>query len=258
MSPTPTAYPAVNDLLEHLRAQLHAILNEKFVGLYLYGSLITGDFVGGLSDVDLLAVLNDDLTPADFDALDHMHNTTVQNAPQWQDRLEIAYLSRNALQTFKTQSSKIGIISPGEPFHIIDAGREWLLNWYIVRQQGLALYGPPPTAIIPPIDLADFLQVVKEQAASWRTRVTEYDGLPWQSYAIITMCRAMYATRYGEQVSKLKATTWAAQEYPQWADTIQAAVVWRHELDRAEANAQETLPNTIAFVNFAADQVAQI
>src|SRR5689334_18419057 len=108
----PTNYPHINRLLADLLARMQAILGDKLVGLYLYGSLVTGDFDDTVSDIDLLAAITDDLTEPQFSALQAMHHQFVADYPERQDRLEIAYLSLGALQTFKTQSSPIGIISP--------------------------------------------------------------------------------------------------------------------------------------------------
>ncbi len=44
MSTNPTPYPDVNAVLHRLLAEVQAVLGERFVGLYLYGSLAGGDF----------------------------------------------------------------------------------------------------------------------------------------------------------------------------------------------------------------------
>src|SRR5215207_4474835 len=161
----PTTLPDINTLLDHIRASLQAVLGDKLVGLYLYGSLVTGDFDRDMSDIDLLAALSGDLDAPTFDALNAMHSAIIKTYPHWEGRLEIAYLSLDALQTFKTQRSKIGIISPGEPFHIIDAGIDWLMNWYLVRTKGVTLFGPPPQDIIAPTSKAEYLEAVKAHMA---------------------------------------------------------------------------------------------
>ena len=65
----PTPYDHVNVLLERLFAHMQAILGDKLIGLYLHGSLVTGEF-DDYSDVDLLAALSDDLDTATFDSLE--------------------------------------------------------------------------------------------------------------------------------------------------------------------------------------------
>jgi len=51
----PTAHPIV-DLV---RDAIFGATGRSLVGLYLYGSLATGDFEPDVSDVDLIAVLTD-------------------------------------------------------------------------------------------------------------------------------------------------------------------------------------------------------
>jgi len=49
-----TPYADVNELLELLSSGIHKILPDKLLGLYLYGSLVTGDFDTQCSDIDSL------------------------------------------------------------------------------------------------------------------------------------------------------------------------------------------------------------
>ena len=132
----------INSLMESLLSRMRHIFQEKLVGLYLYGSLTTGDFDPESSDIDLLAATSSDVSDTEFDALRAMHLGFAQDNPVWDDRIDVQYLSVAALRTFRTQRSPIAIISTGEPFHMTEAGREWLLNWYVVRKEGVALFGP--------------------------------------------------------------------------------------------------------------------
>lgn len=146
-----TSYPDIEELLSRLLCQIQRILDNNLIGLYLYGSLVTGDFDLEISDIDMLAVTLCDIDSQQFEQLRNMHNEVSTEYPKWDGRIEIQYLSANALQTFKTHQSQIAVISPGEPFNIKDAGIDWLINWYIVRQQGMVLFGPNPQTVIPPI-----------------------------------------------------------------------------------------------------------
>lgn len=254
----PTAYAHINTLLERLLADMQAVLGDKLAGLYLYGSLVTGDYLEGVSDIDLLAAIRSDLEAAEFAALKHMHDHLVRDHPAWDDRIEVAYLSLHGLRTFKTQASRIGIISPGEPFHIIDAGNEWSINWYMVQEIGVTLYGPPPRDIIEPVSRKEFLGVVENHARHWRDWAKDMHSHGSQAYAIITLCRALYTLTHGEQVSKVRAATWAAQELPQWSALIHNALRWRQtsrDQTSDDHDAESTLPETLRFVNFMVDRI---
>lgn len=246
---TPTDHEQVNGVLNHLLDQTRIILGERLVGLYLYGSLVTGDFDLDISDIDLLAALTSNLTPAEFDVLDAMHKTTAAQFPEWDNRIEIAYLSLHALKTFKTERSNIGIISPGEPFHIIDAGIDWLMNWYMVQSIGKTLYGVPPQTIIAPTSQAEFVTAVKTHALAWREYIKGVDdSRPYQSYAILTLCRAWYTVTHGAQVSKRKAAEWAAEQLPEEAALIRDALAWRAAYRDQNVDPAVTLDETRRFV----------
>lgn len=251
----PTAHPHVNHLLSHLLAQMQTILSDRLVGLYLYGSLVTDDY-DEHSDVDLLAALAGDMNEVEFDGLNTMQDDLVLQDTQWQSRIEIAYLSRDALQTFKTQRSKLAIISPGEPFHIIEAGSDWLVNWYVVREQGVTLFGPPPETLIAPISQAEFIQTVKTHVAAWRDWINEMRDLPGQSYAILTLCRGLYTIKHGAQVSKRQAALWAGEALPQWSPLIKNAVLWRQGTRAVDDDPAAMMADTRRFVHFVADEAS--
>ncbi|MBI5667457.1 MAG: DUF4111 domain-containing protein [Chloroflexi bacterium] len=255
MAMQPTPYPHVNDLLKRLLTDMQAILDAKLVGLYLYGSLVTGDFDDASSDVDLLAVVSADLTLPEFDALDRMQLNAVQQQPHWEHRLEIAYLSVKGLTTFKTQISPIAIISPGEPFHTKPAGREWLINWYMVREKGRTLYGPPPQTLIVPVSREEFVAAVREHVRMWRDWMGDFRTRPAQAYAIITLCRALYTCTCGEQVSKKQAAGWAADHLPEWSSLIQNALLWRKHWRDNTVDHDATLPETQRFVTMMIERI---
>ena len=250
-----TSYPDVDALLLNLRQQLQQILGIELVGLYLYGSLVTGDFCIDISDLDLLVVIASDLDAPHFSQLQQMHATLERTYSEWEGRIEAAYLSKRALKTYKTEMSQIAIISPGEPFHLKKAGRDWLLNWRIVREKGLTLYGPSPKTLIEPVSKQEFVETVREHAIWWSESIDEMRERPSQAYAILTLCRALYAWTKGDQVSKKRAAEWAQGRYPQWAELIQQALIWRREWRDKQVDHAATFPHTVRFVQFAIHQI---
>lgn len=59
----PTPYEDVNTLLGALLARIRSVLGINLVGVYLYGSLPSGDFDPDVSDIDLLAVKSIRINP---------------------------------------------------------------------------------------------------------------------------------------------------------------------------------------------------
>jgi hypothetical protein len=247
-------------LLDSLLIDIQGVLGSKLKGLYLYGSLVWGDFDYSVSDIDLLAVTSDDLTISDYDRLKEMHNHFAKTHPFWDNQIEVQYASISGLKTFRSVSSKMANISPGEPFHVIDAGIDWLTNWYFVQEYGLTLFGPHPSTFIPPITKEEFVQAVYDHALFWTVHVKQTKELrPYQSYAVLTLCRALYTTTFGEQVSKQKAADWAMTQLPEWADFIREALhVRSHGSEIKSIDASVAYPKTELFVQEAVERIKKI
>lgn len=239
-----TPYADVNDLLRALRTQLQCCLGNNLIGLYLYGSLVTGDYAPGISDVDLLAAIANDLAAAELAALERLHADLARARPGWDNRIDVAYASVAALQSFRSQQHSFAIVSPGEPLHrkIMDWG--YLMNWYVVRERGAALMGPPPDTIIPPIAKADLILTAKSYVSWLAERLPEATDSQYRSYAVLAACRALFLHREGELASKERAAAWAQGELEEWSGLIESALAmrrtWRvgrvdHAVDHTDA-----------------------
>jgi predicted nucleotidyltransferase len=239
----------IDELLDLLVGEIRGSLNDSLIGLYLYGSLATGDFDPERSDIDLLAIVSSDIDGEAFDRLDDMHRRFVEDHPAWDDRIEVAYVSAPAMRKFKTEMGDIAVVSPGEPFHIKESDRGWLMNWYMVREVGVTLFGPPPRTLIPEISKAEFVEAVRENSGEWAEWVYRMRPPGAQSYAVLTMCRALYAHTNGKQASKKEAALWARERLPQWAPLIRWAWDWRSEALEDEAEAGANFSETVRFVH---------
>lgn len=253
-----TPYADINSLLETLVSQIENVLSSQMVGVYLYGSLVWGDFDTAISDIDLMVATASALNKQEFRALEQFHLDFISYHPRWKERIEIAYVSVAALHTFKTQSSPIAVISPGEPFHFKTAGIDWLINWYMVREKGVTLRGVVPQTIIPEISKGEFIEAVREQAKGWSHYIYEMRRRPQQAYGILTLCRALYTCTFAEQVSKKQAALWAAQALPEWTSLIQNALVWREEYRNEEIDHEATFAETVRFVEFMMGRMGEL
>src|SRR5688572_16258735 len=70
-----------------------------------------------------------------------------------------------------------------------------------------------------------------------------------QSYAVLTLCRALYSHTHGRQTSKKQAASWARTYLPQWAPLIQQSSLWLSEGQYNEAGDEAGLQETVRFVH---------
>jgi len=244
------------DFVAALASEIQGVLGDDLVGLYLYGSSVTGGFDPGVSDIDLVAVTSPEVGALDLASLERMQHAFVSRYPEWSDRLEIVYVGRATLQSFRTSPGSLAVISPGEPFHVRDERvAEWLQNWYLVREAGICLYGADAAAIVPPIAWTEFVAATVRYADEVRNRSSPGAGGGVLAYTILTMCRALRTVRTQTHGSKQEAAAWTRERMPEWAWLIDAALKCR--LSRGTIGFEDERSRAAAetFIVFLADEI---
>lgn len=229
----------IQNLLTVFLRELQICLGAELLGVYVYGSAVAGDFDESISDADLFVVTTTEMDNSRFSALHRLHTQLLQEFPYWNNRIDIAYFSADALENIKSQNVKLAVISPGEAFNQKEAHPGWRMNCYNVCHKGVTLFGPAPCELFPSITQEEFIAIVRNQVSEWCEWISCEDWprrLGAQAYAILTMCRAFYVCTKGEQVSKQQAAAWTQKELPEKAALIQRALEWRASKDNARAD----------------------
>ena len=95
---SPTSYTDVNTILQRLLKNAQTILGDHLIGLYIHGSLASGDFNPQTSDIDFLVVTDADLSAEAFSTLKTMHARLFASGLAWSQKLEGAYLPKEELR----------------------------------------------------------------------------------------------------------------------------------------------------------------
>jgi predicted nucleotidyltransferase len=255
MQSHPTAYADINAFLDLLLSQIPLTPGNKLVGLYIFGSLVVGDFDYASSDIDLIAATSTELDEEEVEHLKRMHKEIALQEQMWDDRLEVAYISIEALRRYRPDY-RHPFISPGEPFHVTEASANWIINRYVLRKKGIVLFGSPPETLVDPITREELLDALQEFIAEWREWIKHTEVMrprKYQAYAILTMCRALYTFKQEEIVSKQQAASWAEKELPEWSSLIRRALIWRDDWRNEQVDHDATLPETMRFMDFVLD-----
>ena len=245
----------VDGLLRALLSAVQEALADNLVGLYLRGSLATGDFSPASSDVDVLAVTERPVNEAEFAALAALHARLALLANPYANRMEMAYIDRTALKRFEP-GSRHPTLGQGEALAWSEHGTNWILERWTLREHGVALLGPSPRALIDPIESEDLRAAVRTRLRDWADWADQPDDPDWRlprrhkAYVVETMCRALYTMARGELPSKERAVVWALQTLPEpWRSTVERSKAWRGD-DTVDPT---IVPEVMRFVHWAAD-----
>jgi predicted nucleotidyltransferase len=225
----PTPYPAVNEVLNLMLGRASAILGPQMVGMYLYGSLSSGDFDPASSDIDFVVVTETILEQEVISALEKMHTDLWASGLKWAAKLEGSYIPRNLIRRHDPDGPPCPSVNEGE-FFVDRRGSDWIIQRHVIRECGVILSGPDPKTLIDPVSAAEIRQSVRGVLEEWWFPMLENPdwlskhGSEYHAYAVISLCRALHALRHGIIVSKPVAAKWAQTEFGEWSALIEKAL----------------------------------
>lgn len=249
--------PSIPPVLEAITAGLKRILGDRLVGLYLTGSAAAGAFDRGISDLDLVVVVDGDADELDLHALSHLYSDVVTDHPDWQDRLEAVHLGRATLASFRTSRGRLAVVSPGESLHLHSAAAvEWTQNWWQLRQVGRAVIGPRVEELVPRIDADEYLQATRRYLAEIAGQDLAASPAGALAYAVLTACRARATLATGRPLSKQAGAQWAIEHFGERAPIVDVALACRRSRGRSGFADSATRTAAVEFIRELADEAA--
>jgi len=226
----PVSYPEVNEILNLLLTNVKSILEDQFIGMYLYGSLSSGDFNPATSDIDFLVITTDIISEDKIAELNFMHQKIWKSGMKWASKLEGSYVPKDLIRRHDLNGAQCPTVNEGN-FYVGGLGSDWIIQRHVVREFGVVLAGPDPKTLIDPVSPDDIRRAVRGTLHEWWFPMLENPSWlqrhesNYHGFAVITMCRALHALKHGTVVSKPVAVRWAQEELgSRWHRLIEQAV----------------------------------
>lgn len=254
----PTPFADVNHLLQVLFARQQAVLGKRIIGLYLDGSLTSGDFDQD-SDIDFVLVTDGEITPGLFSALQAMHDQIAALDSIWAIQLEGSYLPAYAVRRYDPAHTLYPNIERGhgERLKLAEHNQTWDIHRSILRERGIPLVGPPARTLIDPVTPGQLRQAVQVILSTWAAQLLNHpahiSGRGYQSYTVLSLCRILYTLEHGAIASKSGAAAWAQEKLAErWSPLIERAWEGRHN-SGGEAHPDD-LNATLEFIRYTIDR----
>jgi hypothetical protein len=246
----PTPYPEVNNIIDHLLANAKSILGEQFVGLYLHGSLITGDFNLKSSDIDFLCVTTEKLSDEIISALEEMHAELSKVDKKWAYQLEGSYAPQEDMRHYNPENGPYPSVHEGA-FYLAGHESHWIIQRHLLRKNAVIVEGIDPKSFIDPVSVKDIHGAILEFLNEWWIPMLEnpikLEKQDYQAYAILTMCRMLCTFENDEIASKPASARWVKNSFDEWRDLIEWALSWKEDSDISKKN------ETMALMQFTID-----
>jgi hypothetical protein len=264
-------YPELREVLNTFVDEIKAELAGNLIGIYLVGSIASGDFDLD-SDVDFLVVTNTELTESNMKSLQDIqikiHDIDCYPAKH----LEGSYISISDLNNWSVVGEKkLYYFDNGSTVYELSThDNQWHVRW-ILRERGITLVGQKPKTILQPIPFNEMFSEIKTTMLQVLKLFQDEIDRPlgfWnsrfgQSFAVLTYCRMLHTLHTGTVQSKKAGMEWAKQFVePKWVKIIDQA--WKERdgvrfLVKIGQRAELTsLYGTLEFIKYAIAQIDRI
>jgi predicted nucleotidyltransferase len=171
--------------------------------LYAGGSLAMGDFRPGLSDLDLVAVIDSGLSSHQLAELRDVH-VDLRRTDPGAAKLHCSYVPRRRLAELRDVHVTW---AHGQLFH----RRFDVIARAELLQAGITVFGPPPTDLIPPVDDDQLRRASHDELAGYWTGAARQPWLWWRDayvdLGLLTLARAQATVTEGRLITKGEALT---------------------------------------------------
>jgi hypothetical protein len=230
----PTPYVDVNELVDVLKCEVAGILRDRYIGMYIHGSLAIGDFDPHRSDIDFVVVTDDELSSESVSALEYMHAWIINSNLTWKTNFEGSYIPKDALRRLDPTNCTHPVIRVDGSFGLDRHSSEWVIQRHVIREYGIVVSGPDPRGIIDPVKPDQLREATLGVLCEWWApqleepfRLCEDE---YQAYTILTMCRVLYTLKFATVASKqIAARCMQKQLDRRWTALIDRALAWQHD-----------------------------
>lgn len=229
---SPTPYDDINSFLQIFLDNVRGVLGDYFTGMYLHGSLAGGDFDPGRSDIDFLVVTSEKLPVNLVSSLEAMHSHIYESGLKWAKELNGAYIPLDAVRVYSPGGPECPLVNKKE-FLVARPDIDWVIISHLLYTGGVVIAGPPLQSIIGPVRPDELkeaaLKLLRDNWTPWLSNPTLFDGIGYQPYVVLAMCRALYTIVHGTVVSKRLSAKWVIDKSDKkWTELINQAMEWHH------------------------------
>lgn len=242
--------------LEAVVDRLRTSLGPHLLGVYLFGSTGSGDYLPGISDLDVHAVLSDSIDRLQCAEIAKYLSHRILPCPA--TRLDFVCYTRAAVDPAQRTPHFELNLNTSEVFEqvmfepSVEASHWFLLDIAIGRELGYALYGPSPTDIFAPIPRVWQLVAIRESLEWYRAHDLASPN------SVLNACRGWRYAVTGVLGSKAAGAAWVRAQ-PDCLPVVTRAEIARRDGTQLEADeASALIAMALKEVQYALDHGAEL
>ena len=216
-------------LLNEITDASQQIFGEKLAGVYLHGSIAMGCFNPEKSDIDLMFVIENELT--DEEKLEFMNVVVKLNESAPKKGLELSVVKREVCQPFIYPTPFELHFSPmhldwfrNDPMGYVEnmkgIDKDLAAHITVIRECGIVLYGAAIQDVFAEVPREDYFDSIFEDIQN-----AKEDILSDPMYMVLNLCRVLAVVQDGVVLSKEQGGAWGLLHLSDdYQELIQSAI----------------------------------
>jgi streptomycin 3"-adenylyltransferase len=200
------------DLINRFVSDSRKILDDRLTGIYLHGSMAMGCFNPDKSDIDLITVIDGDMT--DDEKLSYLHMLMDLNGQAPEKGIEMSIVRLEDICPFIYPTPYIFHFSEAhaaaaaeDPLSYVrrmkGTDRDLAAHFTVIRKRGKVLFGKPADEVFEGIDRKYYLDSILSDIGD-----AETDILRDPLYFILNLLRVLAYIKDGQVLSKREGGEW--------------------------------------------------
>lgn len=192
-----------------------AIIENNLTGIYLHGSLAMGCFNPEKSDIDLIVVIEEDIT--DVQKIEFMQHLVALNEKAPAKGLEISIVKKEYCKTFvyptpfELHFSLVHLqwFKDNPDNYVVNmkgVDEDLAAHFTIINKHGIVLYGEPIVNIFGDVPRKYYIQSICSDVKNARQHILN-DPI----YTILNLCRVLAFLKEDLHLSKLQGGEWGIE-----------------------------------------------
>lgn len=237
----------IEKLILDIRFCINKYLKDEIKGFYLFGSLFNGDYNERISDIDFIAIINNELDEKITEKVYYFFKN-LKKLNLMSEKLEgsFTYIPKEdpwSLNNSIWKEKNCNIVVEKDVLDpdVVD---------FIVGK-GYTVYGSKPQKIFPYVSAKRLITFSENYIARIIDNIDEYRHDPIKLYnKLLNACRSAYFICNGNfAVRKTLAAKWVMEKYPEYAHIIKKALYVRENPDVVKAFSTSDINTLIKLLN---------
>lgn len=206
----------VDDYLHQLSDAVHAVLEDRMVGLYLSGSAVVDDYDKDVSDLDVFCIVRRPLKASDKEALAQALAHDVLPSPGAGLEFYVV-MEEEARHPHSLLSYEFALLT-GRNFEAKvseeDMDEGLLMDFAMILQSGKTMAGRPKEKVFGNVPKPWLQETMKGSLREQENQIFHPFYDPYGHEAVMNACRTWCFKETGILTSKTRGMIWALQQLP--------------------------------------------